>query len=92
MGLSKIREVYIFCSWCPKQGIILDILFYYSLVYSHINQSMVIKPIRVVANKVLHIILAFKQDDHNNPEMSTHKLYRTLSVLKLHDVYNYNLL
>ena len=38
------------------------------------------------------MILQVKQDDHNIPEIGTHQLYTTLSVLKLYDVYNYNLL
>ena len=33
-----------------------------------------------------------EQDIHNIPEIGTRKLYRTTSVLKLHDVYNYNFL
>ena len=74
---------------------------YYSLVSSHINKSIVIwggasenniKHVRVFVNKILLIILHVKQDDHNISEIGTHELYRTLSVLKPHDVYNYNLL
>ena len=51
---------------------------YYSLVYSHINQSVVIwggasekniKHVRVVVNKILLIILHVKQNDHNVPEI-----------------------
>ena len=30
--------------------------------------------------------------DHNITQIGTHELYRTVSILKLHDVYNYNLL
>ena len=61
----------------------------YSLVYSHINQSVVIrggasesniKHVRVVVNKILRIIFHVKHDDHKIPEISTHELYRTLSA------------
>ena len=39
-----------------------------------------IKPVCVVVNKILRIILHVKQDDHNFLETSTHELYRTLFV------------
>ena len=51
-----------------------------------------IKHVRVVINKIFRIILHVKQDDQNIPEIGVHELYRTLSVLKLYDVYSYNLL
>ena len=47
---------------------------YYSLVYSHLNQSIVIwggasenniKHVRVAVNKILRIILHVKLGDHN---------------------------
>ena len=62
---------------------------YYSLVYSHLNQSIVvwggasennIKHVRVVVKKIHRIILHVKQYDHNIPEIGTHELYRTLFV------------
>ena len=73
---------------------------YYSLVDSHINHSIVIydgaserdiKPIRVVG---MMMILYVNQDDHNIPEIGTHDLHiwNILSVLKFHEVYNYNFL
>ena len=74
---------------------------YYSFVYSHLNQSIVIwggasensiRPVRCVVNKILRIFFHVWQDDHNIPEIGTHGLYITLSGLKLHDVYNYILL
>ena len=51
-----------------------------------------IKYVCVVVNKILCILLHVKQDDYNIPEIGTHELYRSLSVLKFHDVCNYNLL
>ena len=51
-----------------------------------------IRGVRVVVNKIFRILLNVKQDDHNIPEIGIHELYRTLSVLRLYDVYNYNLL
>ena len=72
---------------------------YYTLVYSHISQSIVIwggasenniKFICVAVNKILRIALHIKQDDYSISGIGTHELYRTVSVLKLLDVYNYD--
>ena len=62
---------------------------YYSLVYSHINQSIVIwsgasenniKNVRVVVKKILRIIFQGKKDKLNISEIRIHEQYRTFKT------------
>ena len=82
--LSRIRGVIYSVSCFLNRESLMTL--YYSLVYSHINQSIDIlggpfedniKHVLVVVNKILRIICHVKQDDRNISEIGTHELYRT---------------
>lgn len=71
---------------------------YFSLVYCHIVSSIVIwggvsdnklKPIDVLLNKALRIILDVKYDFNHVPLVSTVSMYRSLNLLRIRDIYRY---
>ena len=68
--LSKIRGVkYSVFGFLNRESLMT---LHYSLVYSHINQSIVIWSVASRCN-ILRIILHVEQDDYNIPEIGTHE-------------------
>jgi hypothetical protein len=98
-GLSKVLGImYSVSKFVPRRTLVT---LYYSLAYSKLIQSIiiwggasnnVIRPLKVIINKIMRVILGVKYNANNIPSVGTIDMYRRLEILQYEDVYRYFLL
>ena len=77
------------------------VTIYYSLVYSHVVQSVIIwggasdtkiNKVRVALNTILRVILGVKTDKFHVPLLGSNEMYVMLELLKFDDILDYCLI